>query len=102
LFVKIEKKTENSITIRRKGYGVSLRIPKPLREKYFPERKLNIYVDRENKLLGLQPRPKGVFKIYSDGTVWSSELTRYRIKPGTYRSNWSEEHGMLIIEVEFE
>ena len=102
MFERVKRRARNFITIRRKGYGVKLRIPKPLREKYFSEYRLDIFVDRENKLLGLQPHSEGAFKIYRDGSIWCSELGKYKIKPGTYQSNWSGEYKMLIAEIEFE
>jgi hypothetical protein len=86
--------------IRLNSTRKTLKIWSALRQ-YFPTNKVEIYIDKENELLGLKPVEQDGFTFY-DGLVSCSELyEKYSIESGLYPVEWSEKHGMLIAKIRF-
>lgn len=71
------------------------------RRKHFPDKRVEIYIDKENKLLGLKPVKEGGMAI-SVGGIRCKSLSPYKIKLGRYPVRWSDKHKMLIAEIELE
>lgn len=68
--------------------------------EYFSTKKITVFVDIKNKLLGLQN--SGMLNITTDKKVYVAELKEYRIRNGRYPVKWSEKHKMIIAEIEFD
>src|SRR3989304_10247118 len=75
--------------------------------KYFPSGKVTLFIDKENKLLGIKDGGKINFKeSFTKDKVYHIYflrlLSEHRVKFGRYSAEWSEKHKMVIAKIEFE
>ena len=97
-FIEITTTREN--VIRFKSDGKKL-ISKDLRDKYFCKEKVAVFLDKENKLLGLKTNDKG-YKFSRYGIITCKKLLRLGLKVGYYTGEWNEKHQMVIASIELE
>ena len=84
------------------SYG-DLRIPRALWDKHTTKNRLQIYIDEEKRLIGLQPDDAG----YLLGMVQQQSTTTYRVKiirltkyvaKGRYPVEWNQKHEMFTFQ----
>lgn len=75
-------------------------ISKELRDEYLKDsRKVRIFYDEENNLVGLKPNHNG-YKVGSKGRIYCKTMENYKF--GRFESEWSEEHKMIIADLSSE
>lgn len=97
-FVDITGIAENWISV----LGSSrINISKNLRQQFFlgDKRKVRIFIDVENGLLGVKPSKEG--NVFSDYAIRARAIRKYGVKNGRYAAEWNEKHQMLIAKIEF-
>jgi hypothetical protein len=102
-FVKIDKgvgKPKGKF-IRLNEKWRTMKIWNELAEKYFPNNRVEIYVDSENELIGLKPVDKGGFLMHNGKVTCNELFNKYPVKSGLYPAEWSEKDGMLIAKIRF-
>ena len=95
-FVEIRAIREKIVRVKKDG---KVLISKDLRDKYFPSGRMLVFLDKENKLLGLQPSDKG-YKISTYGTITSKKLLHLGVKVGKYTGEWNDKHNMVVASIE--
>jgi len=94
-FVEIHLNPKGWVRIRDKGITIS----KYLRDKYLETRKVKIYYDKENKLLGLKASNEG-HKVDSRRSVWCKKINvKLDVDLGTFNADWNEKHQMIIVDL---
>lgn len=94
---QINKSSSGGSWISIRAYGATT-ISKELYDKYFKEKKVRIFFDEENKIVGLKPDTDG-YSIFMHYAVWEfkcSKFLRY-LAQMKYYPTWSDKHQMLII-----
>ena len=96
-FVEIKPIIKNIVRIKKDG---KVFISKDLRDEYFSEGQTIVFIDRDNKLLGLQPCPndKG-YKINPDGSIKCKKLLNVGVKVGEYKAEWNTKHVMIVASI---
>jgi len=107
-FVEIHPEENDWIRIAVTNDGeISIIVAKNIREKYFTitpsvllagYRKVGVFIDKDNKLLGLKPQHDG-YKIDNKGRIWVSKLKPYGIVPKIYNTKWNESQQMIISQI---
>jgi len=91
-FVEIEKINRGWVRIHEKGLTIS----KDIREKHFKNKKVKIFFDEDNLLLGLKPSAEG-YKMSNYGFIKCAKLPN--IGTGEHRAVWSSEKNMIILDL---
>lgn len=89
------KPSSNFIRIKKDG---STTVSVALVNKYFKNKKIRVFHDKESKKIGLQPSDEG-YKIGNAGgsrRFYCSKLSKTVV--GEFYPLWSEKHKMLIFE----
>jgi len=97
----IELKKKNLIDECTFSSG-SLSVPHAMFSQRTSKRKVRIYVDEENKLIGLEPSEEGysVFPTSSSKNVFRIRITVLKnfLENKRYPFEWNERHKMFIIK----
>jgi len=95
-FVEVTNSLENWIRISKTGL---ITISKNLRDKYFAESRVRVFIDLENCLLGLQPSEVGS-KINEDGVLSAKTIQKYNVKSGVQcGAEWNPKREMVIAKI---
>lgn len=91
--------------LRVSGPNISFSIDKFREYGFTVGKRVRLFIDEENSLLGIQLDPRGLKLGQTSRGVLrfgTNMLTKYSIKNGCYLVNWSDKHKMLVAKVEFE
>lgn len=72
-------------------------ISKPLRDKYFTDKKVNILIDEEEKLLGLKPAENG-YRFDGYGRIKCRAILEV-LPAGMYPATWNAKTKVLIVDL---
>jgi len=72
-------------------------ISRDLYDEYFVGKRVKVFIDKENGIVGLQPSDEG-YKISQHTRFWSTELSDFIIATLKLKE-WSEEHAMLLFQI---
>jgi hypothetical protein len=70
-------------------------ISKDLR-KPFENKKVKIFIDKENNLVGFQPSDEGYTLL---GEKFTCRRLTKQFEHRKYSASWSEEHGMVVADI---
>lgn len=72
-------------------------ISRDLYDEFFSGKRVKVFIDSENGIIGLQPSEEG-YKISQHKRFWSTELSDLTL--GTLiLKEWSKEYGMLLFQI---
>jgi len=92
-FVEIVRRAEDDwVKISRK----SISIAQNLRLKHFEGKRIRIFLDEENMLLGLKPAEKG-YKLYDER--FTCRQLPVIIPRNRFNAEWSDEENILIVDL---
>lgn len=84
--------------VRIKPKRKMITVFKPLRDKYFSDKKINILFDEEKNLLGLQPAEYG-YKLDGYGRIKCGAIIEI-LPEGTFPAVWNDRKKILIVDLQ--